>query len=107
MRCDQYMGMTDEAGDFLEENQIPREVCPTCKQSIPYDLKTISHYNGMYMNEYPLVRFELKNGGHADQYLQAQPWSSGPIAFIGLKVFNKKDKLIKTFEWSQEDIDNV
>jgi hypothetical protein len=47
-----------------------------------------------------LYRHQLTNGLFADEFLQSQPWSSGPCSFIGLKVSNGTE-----FVWDQKSID--
>lgn len=102
MRCDQYIGLTDAAEKFLEENKIPNKVCPCCGRVIPKIPKIIGKCLGMFGTTCPLFRHRLKDGRTADEYLQASPWSSGPMFFIGLKVSDGKE-----FNWPQEEIDNV
>lgn len=54
----------------------------------------------MFENEYPLHRHVLKDGRYADEFLQACPWSSGPVAFLGLKVSDGTE-----FLWTEEEIE--
>ena len=105
MRCDQYIGLTNEAKSFLQNNTEDK-VCPHCNQTIPTKLEVIGCYNGMFMEEYSLFRHPLTGGGYADEYLQASPWSSGPCFFIGLQVFGSRGEAIKVYAWSEEDINN-
>ena len=100
MRSDQHMGLTPDAIAFLEGHEIPEKCCKECKRPFPRELEVIGHYHGMG-GEYPLHRHELADGDYVDEYIQAEPWSSGPCFFLGLQLVDS------VFEWDQEDIDNV
>lgn len=100
MRCDQFMGLTPAADAFLKENEIPQEVCECCKRPFPRKLEKIGTYHGMFMEESPLHRRALIDGRTADEFLQASPWSSGPMHFIGLRVSDGTE-----FVWSEEEIE--
>jgi hypothetical protein len=107
MRSDQYMGLTVEAQNFLdlhEERSLP---CPHCGRTYPVKLEVCAYYNGMFDDEYPLYQHFLTNGCTAEEFLQADPWSSGPCFFIGLRVYDIEKNLIQEFLWSQRVIDNV
>ncbi len=98
MRNDQFIGLPPDAIGFLEKYETPEECCKECKRPFPRELKIIGRYFGIGGTEYPLYRHILVGGGHADEFLQAQPWSSGPRFFLGLKLLDS------IFEWPQEDI---
>ncbi len=99
MRCDQHMGLPIKAVNFLKENEIAEKCCGMCRRPFPRKLEVIGHCHGMDCAKYPLYRHKLIGGGHADEYLQAQPWSSGPCFFLGLRVGDT------VYEWAQETID--
>ena len=106
MRCDQYVGLPQEARDFLGRYEAQGPICPSCKRNMQPVLEVTGHFDGMYGEEYPLHRRTLCNGqGHADEFLQAVPWGSGPMFFIGLLIYGKDGALKETIEWSQEAID--
>lgn len=98
MRCDQFSGLPKDALEFLKRYEVK---CPHCKQVMP-DTEIIGHYVGMFDNKYPLVRYLFADGGHADEFLQAESWPSGPIFFLGLKVSDGE-----IFAWKQEEINNA
>ena len=100
MRMDQHIGFNPFTLAFLEENEVPEEVCECCKRPIPRDLKIIGRYEGMFGTKYSLRRHQLKDGGFADTFLQASPWSSGPMFFLGLHFQNGS-----TFQWSVGEIE--
>lgn len=99
MRCDQYIGLTTEAQEFLSEHEITPEPCSCCKRPFPPKLEQICTYRGINNTEYPLNRHFLMGGRYADEFLQADPWSSGPMFFIGLRVSDGQE-----FSWSEEEI---
>jgi hypothetical protein len=98
------MGLPSDALDFLRENEDVK-VCQCCNQPFPPSLIMTGSYEGMYMAKYDLYEHKLKLGGCAVEFLQADPWSSGPCFFLGLRVFDKDGCLYRTFEWSQDEID--
>jgi len=106
MRCDQFMGLTPEAIDFLRENEVPENKCACCNHAFPRALEKIGSFFGMFGDEYSLFRHILKDGRIANEYLQAAPWSSGPCFFLGLEVHGK-DLPTQKFEWSKHDIDKA
>lgn len=101
-RSDQYIGMTEAATKFLQENEVVEEPCPHCQRPYPVIRKEIATYSGMFGEDYSLYRHELKDGRTADEFLQAEPWSSGPMFFIGLKVSDGTE-----FLWPDKEIDTM
>lgn len=106
MRCDQFMGLTPGAIEFLRENEIPENKCACCTRPFPRALEVIGHFVGMFDDEYPFFRHKLKDGRIANEYLQAAPLSSGPCFFLGLEVYGV-DSPTQKFEWAQSDIDKA
>ena len=106
MRCDQFMGLTPEAIEFLRENEVPENKCACCNRAFPRTLIKIDTFIGMFEDVYGLFRHFLKNGQFADEYLQAEPWSSGPCFFLGLQIHDD-GILTQKFEWAQSEIDKA
>ncbi len=108
MRCDQFMGLTKEAEQYLQTHRIPRDHCPTCHQSLPIkDMGQYDEFRGMFDEIYPLHRFELTNNLYAEEFIQSSLWSSGPCFFMGLRILNDKNETEKEFLHSQEAIDSA
>ena len=107
MRCDQWIGLTQEAQDFLEHNcrKVPGQVCPKCGEVLSHvkDCKAYEEVDGMFgtpagsLYEYNLIDCRI-----AKEVVQEAPWSSGPCFFLCLEIEGKK-----MFEWPQEEIDNA
>lgn len=102
IREDQFIGFTGEARAFLEEHEIPQVMCPHCERPFAHKLEVVDHYFGMFDTRYPLFRHVLKDGRMADGFLQAAPWSSGPMHFLGLRVSDGTE-----FLWTEEEIDEL
>jgi hypothetical protein len=102
IRCDQHMGLPQGALDFLKEREVAQKQCPHCKQLMPSVLEQIGRYKGMFGDDYVLHRHILTNGDTADEFLQAAPWSAGPMFFLGLRVSD--GQIIK---WSIKEIDEL
>ena len=91
MRCDQPMGITEEAEKFLKEHRQPLRQCVCCGQSISNrEVLVYGEYEGMFGEQYPLHIYKLKGGLVAEEYLQDTVWSSGPCFFLGLRVYEDK-----------------
>ncbi len=107
MRCDQFAGIPEAAKIFLKENEKPPITCPTCNQVRGFHWVVVNQYDGMFGDKYDLFRRQLKDGGYVDEFVQAVPWSGGPVFFIGLHVYDKNGVLRQSFLWSEEDINNA
>ena len=106
MRCDQHIGLPQRALDFLGRYEAQGPVCPTCHRSMQAVLKVIGHYEGMFMQAYDLYRHPL-NDGYADEFLQASPWSSGPMFFIGLRTYDEQGNLKEEIKWDEDEIEGM
>lgn len=101
IRCDQFVGLPPAADAFLEEHEVPLEICGCCKRPYPRMLEEIGHFSGMYDEEFPLHRRVLKDGRTADVFHQAAPWCSGPVHHLGLRVSDGTE-----FVWTEEEIES-
>lgn len=108
IRMDQHAGIPPEARTFLAENECQLDPCPCCGHVKDTPVEVIGEYTGMFDENFPLFRHFLKDGGIAEEFLQAAPWSSGPVHFLGLQVFHVEDDrtltLIKEFIWSNTEM---
>lgn len=101
MRHDQFIGLPSKALAFLRDCQI---VCPVCGTATALAKSKTGRYEGMYMKEYPLYRHHFSNG-YADEFLQASPWNSGPVFFLGLLIYDNMGKFKEVIEWTTEAIE--
>ena len=106
MRCDQLIGLTAEALDFLCENGVPAPACGCCGRALAAVSVVKGFYYGMFNERYDLRSYSLKTGGRADEFLQASPWSSGPCFFLGLEVLDSSGKQVEMYEWPEDEINN-
>jgi hypothetical protein len=100
MRTDQFAGLPKSADKFLRENKRPPHTCGTCGHVIKSYHEKYDTFEGMFHTQYPLIRYPLKDGSFAEEFLQAAPWSSGPIHFLGLRHADGTE-----FTWSDEEIE--
>jgi len=107
MRCDQFMGITPEARDFLAKNEVAPEPCSCCHRPYLPVWESCGSYAGMFDERHELFRHKLKDGRYADEYVQAAPWSSGPVFFIGLKVYDIEGNVTIDYLWLDEEIKNA
>jgi hypothetical protein len=109
MRTDQPMGLPDEATAFLQENVLMKGAnpCRHCQKPTidVFDCEQYGSYTGMFEGQdYPLLRYKLKGGGVAEEFLQASPWSSGPVLFLGLKIKDAQGSLVREILWTDNEI---
>lgn len=102
-RSTSYIGLTKEAQEFLNKNAKTQTKTynngyGVCKVVQPISIQIGKC--GMF-NEYPLSKYELKDNTWAEEFIQAEPWSSGPIVFIGLRTANKEFLHTEEYIYSQ------
>ena len=86
MRCTQEMGLPGEAVSFLANNAVKMDQCPTCQRHSGYSTNKITNGEWGMFDEYCLLRYDLIGGRTADEFVQTEIWSSGPMVWLGLKV---------------------
>ena len=94
---DQFMGLTNVADEFLREYSLR---CTHCSQTLP--TVVIDNYTGMFGDSYALIRYTLKDGRLAYEFLQRTMWFGGQVYFIGLRVSDGK-----RFLWTNDEMDNL
>ena len=131
MRTTQFIGLSKEAIDFIDQMAIKEVKLPDgwedkAEQSYNwYHLSYINGYKqalldylpkqfitnpigvvtGMFDEEvHTLLEYKLIDGNWVEEYIQAEPWSSGPVIFLALREKESKRVIVK---WPQEDIDNA
>ena len=112
-RSDQYFGLNERANKILQRDSMWKVGVRTTvyKDGRPdltedaYEPTTqervIGHFSGMFDAEYNLREFTLKDGRVFTEFLQAEPWSSGPMMFTALK--DKDGKVVKDSLWTNND----
>lgn len=117
MRCDQYMGLTEEAWQFLSDNC--KNIFITTIREYPKkengDIhmvkswgkelwkETYDEFEGMFGQKYPLHKYHLSDGSVMLEKVQTDPWSSGPMFFLML-VDEKTGETF--FEWTEDQIND-
>ena len=103
MRMYQEIGLKKEAVKFLHENckKVPSLVCPDCGKIISEFLDCeVYEKRDDFCDDGPnLKKYNLKDGTVAHEIVQAEPWSSGPVAFFYLEVNGKR-----RFVWSESEM---
>jgi len=107
MRCFQYVGLKDGAAGWLEEHVAVKDIvthrCSKCghEDTTKVQVELSSEHVDMFAGDGPdLITYRLKNGGTVKEVVQADPWSSGPMAFLCLEL----DDGTRLFEWTDEEI---
>lgn len=120
MRMDQYFGLNERAHKWLEENgvhlrvRITREVRDVT--SSEFVTQATHEFDELQSEQYDvipgafdetagnLLYYPLKNGGQAREYVQKEPWSSGPCYFIALKI---EDEPLNETLWTNKEINSA
>jgi len=118
MRTTQFIGLRSNAIEWLHSNCKCSKVvtCSSCGHTTGG--KLLSHDQlddegdskiicGMLGEDiHTLQYYELNNGkGYIEEYIQAEPWSSGPCIFLALRASDTKEPIIDSL-WDNEDIGN-
>lgn len=103
MRCSQYMGLTQQAQNWLKENvQItPEHICPTCRHRRGGDIVKTQWNMDDHRDPFsapPLYEYGLKDGSKVREVIQCSPWSSGPMYFLCLETPEGN----RLFEWVED-----
>lgn len=61
-------------------------------------------YQGMFGDEYPLLVYQLPDGRRFEEYVQANPWSSGPMFFLALK--DAAGNVVSESLWTDDQVNN-
>jgi len=103
-RSYQEVGLKEEACDWLDENvkRSGEHTCPCCGMHYlgKYDIVSIEEKDSFYGMGPRLRTMRLKNDRLVKEVVQAEPWSSGPVAFFCLKL----EDGTRMFEWTEEEI---
>lgn len=120
MRTDQYIGLTEAAcllvrGErVIEYHSTETREFPDGKRVIvgpvPIYGSTVKRgrmgkIDGAFGNEFPLYAYTFPDGRVLTEYVQAEPWSSGPCYFVALK--DEEGKPVTASLWSQSEINNA
>lgn len=95
MRETQFVGLTASAEEYIQKHAIyiKEETCKHCGNVIKpgrYMCEEIGEVEGMFGEVvYKLRRFiDKETGEQFQEFVQAEPWSSGPMIFLGLEKVN-------------------
>ena len=104
MRCYQEVGLKESATKWLNKNAefIVTRKCPKCDcgQDREMHITKIEHIDSFYGDGPCLRTIRLLSGQLVKEVVQAEPWSSGPVAFFCLEIDGTR-----MFEWTDEEIE--
>jgi len=109
IRCDQWIGLTNVAHEWLREHvklvEANHVFCPHCGGEVHHDtrMETVEEDRfvyGMFGDKLLFGTWRLKDGKLVREVLQADPWSSGPCFFTCLEL----EDGTRIGEWSDEEI---
>jgi len=108
MRMTQFVGLSDRAKKYIEEN-CKKDLIEVYKNGVldkSYTMPVKEPGNtifGMFEEEIQLFNYELNDGSILMESEQASPWASGPVIFTCLE--DEAGKRIG--EWTNKEIDNM
>ena len=112
MRMTQISGLSVQANAYLEVNavhdhfELRKNGEVVNKYDLPKSMESGNTYNGMFdEEEYPLMEYEMKDGSSVYEFVQATPWSSGPVIFLALEDVD--DNPIDGTLWDEKEINNA
>lgn len=89
MRMDQYIGLNDWGQELT--SHMEKEVCGEIEGAWTDVVSNLYRYKGMH----GVFLFE--------EYVQAEPWSSGPMYFVALKSLKTGEPVPQSL-WSDEEM---
>ena len=100
-RSTSYIGLTHTARVFLKENVIVEE--HTFDNDFGggkvYRPKSVKIGECGMFDECDLKAYPLKDGQIAEEFVQFEPWASGPHVFIGLRIGER------VIGWTEAEVD--
>ena len=123
MRCDQYIGLNERAQKLVEpaKNELDYEVIAEerrhpngSSECIELEFprrvmkgNIVAHgtFKGMFEDEYSLWEYHLPDGTVYREFVQADPWSGGPMFFVALK--DSKGKPVEESLWTESEIQGM
>ena len=108
MRMTQFVGMSDRAKKYIEDN-CKKDLIEIYKNGAldkAYSMPVKEPGNkifGMFEEEIQLYNYKLNNGSILKEVEQASPWASGPVIFTCLE--DEAGKQIG--EWTDKEIDSM
>jgi hypothetical protein len=118
MRMNQYMGLPQEALEFLKKNT--KKVKVEKRKTFPDGIINLEQFEELYRNEFdfidtiideggfPLYEYQLKDGRVAREQEQCEIWSNGPMYFLKLVIYdieNQNNDFM--FTWSDDEINKL
>lgn len=88
-RTDHYVGINERAEKLIEGAEATQ-----------YDT-----LDGAFMNQFPLMQYDLPDGTTYFEYVQAEPWASGPHFFLALH--DDEGNEVPASLWTDKEIEEV
>lgn len=109
MRMDQYVGLSYGGQKFLEENaevdhfQLLKNGEIVEEYTEPRKTRC-GQIEGAFGNDFPIFEYSLKDGSIVYEFVQASPWSSGPVYFIALSYDEEAQNPVAESLWYEEEM---
>lgn len=97
MRCTQPYGLSPAARAFLHEQGLRDDPCSHCGRDSGYVKEKYGNVPGA--GDLPLFRYTLKDGSVAEEFVQCEIWSSGPMIWTALRLADGRELL-----WPEEEL---
>lgn len=110
-RSTQFIGLNSRGKKFIRSNAecTPEQVCFACGNTTGGATKRIGlgDVEGMFGEKvYQLQQFiHRKTGKKFEEYVQTEPWSSGPMIFLALR-WSKTKRSVANTQWTEEEVNS-
>lgn len=120
MRSTQFYGLNDRAKEYLENN-ANKKLLYVDKVSRLYsegevvvdfasEVLDLEKYPagdevlGMFEEKvHTLQVYKMRDGSFVEEYIQAEPWSSGPMIFLALRDLTSKE-IVEVSLWADDEM---
>jgi len=114
MRCDQYIGLNERGQKLVEGNLVvvQRKTIDTYPDGNVKEFEEVVEISDITIEatdnlaegfgRFPLHKYTLVDGTEYTEFVQVEPWSSGPMFFIALK--GKDGTPVKDSLWTEKEL---
>ncbi len=108
MRTTQFMGLTEAAQAYIHDYaihnvEIKCEYCGGIKEPSEPQYEETGEVTGMFGEPVHMLKRYKTIGDQFEEYVQADPWSSGPCIYLALRWSNNKKPIEETL-WDEATI---
>lgn len=110
-RSTSFIGLNARAKRFISgyAKKTKESICPRCGTCLGGEVitKNVGEIHGIAGEPVTNAQqyIHKKTGKRFEEYVQADPWSSGPVIFLALR-WSKTKRAVAGTKWSEREIDD-